>query len=328
MPPAPPAQMQPAAGSWNQMPRWMMIGGGLLIVVLCFGALAVGGIFLLSDKNEAAVPAANQEVAGLQATISAQEAAIAAQTMQQAQPTQQPTPQPQATPIAQETALPEAVNAEDQATASAPGVKVWFDTSTVQDFRIMSWEELWDEKPFDSGMVILEFKNPDGMVTILPLIEYADWLDDSKVFSDLTWAISNGDEEDLEVCIPIPLTPCDEQAFNLQVETLNFKNGNGIRSASAQIVNDVIAINNESMDYSFYGLTTDQRFYIIGNFELDHENLPENDWVFKLDDADIDIDAFDEIFANVYDELSRPNGYSPSLTSIDAVIKSLRVEAE
>lgn len=314
-PPAPPAQMQAAAGSWRQMPRWMLIGGGLLLVVLCFGTLAVGGFFLLKDK--AGVPAVNQEVADLQATISAQEAAIAAQTMQQA------------TPIAQDAApQPEAVSAGDQATASAPGVKVWFDTSTVQDFRIMSWEELWDEKPFDTGMVILEFKNPNGSVMILPLFEYADLLGDSEVFTDLAWAISNGDEEDLEVCIPIPLTPCDEQAFNIQVETLNFKNGSGIRSASAQIVNDVIAINNESMDYSFYGLTTNQRFYIVGNFELDHEYLPENDWVFKLDDADIDIDALDEISENAYDELSKAKGYTPSLTSIDAVIESLRVEAE
>ena len=177
------------------MPRWMMIGGGLLLVVLCFGALAVGGIFLLSDKNEAGVPAANQE------------AAIAAQQ-------------------------PEAVSAGNQATASAPGVKVWFDTSTVQNFRIMPWEELWDEKLFDSGMVILEFKNPNGIIMILPLIEYADLLGDSEVFSDLSWAISNGDEEDLEVCIPIPLTPCDDQVYNLQVEKLRFQNGSGIRSAS------------------------------------------------------------------------------------------------
>lgn len=309
MPPAPPVQMQPTAGNWNQMPRWMMIGGGLLLVVLCFGTLAVGGFFLLKDKNEAGVPAANQEVANLQATVSAQEAAIAAQQQEVA-------PQP------------EAVTAGDQATASAPGVKVWFDTSTMQDFRIMPWEELLDEKLFDSGMVILEFKNPNGIIMIFPLIEYADLLGDSEVFSDLSWAISNGDEEDLEVCIPIPLTPCDEQAFNIQVETLNFKNGSGIRSASAQFLNNVIAINNESMDYSFYGLTTNQRFYIVGNFELDHEYLPENDWVFRLDDADIDIDAFDEICENAYDELSKSNGYSPSLTSIDAVIKSLRVEAE
>ncbi len=158
---------------------------------------------------------------------------------------------------------------------------------------------------------------------ILPLIEYADWLGDSEVFTDLSWAISNGDEEDLELCIPIPLTPCDDQVYNLQVEKLRFQNGSGIRSASAEIINNTIALGNESMHYSFHGLTTDQRFYVSGLFELDHENLPENDWVFKLDDADIDIDAFDEIFANVYDELSKPNGYSPSLTSIDAVIEVL-----
>ena len=315
------------------MPRWMMIGGGLLLVVLCFGALAVGGIFLLSDKNEAGVPTANQEVAGLQATISAQEAAIAAQTMQQAQPTQQPTPQPtqqpQATPIAQETALPEAVNAGDQATASAPGVKVWFDTSTVQDFRIMSWEELWDEKPFDSGMVILEFKNPDGMVTILPLIEYADWLDDSKVFSDLTWAISNfaSTDFDLDVCIPSTETECDDQ-YNFQVKKLNFQNGSGLRSFSAEMRDVILALNNESMDYSFSGLTTDQRFYVVGYFDLDHEALPENDWVFNFLDDDIGINEFGEFLAVVYDDLSQTNGYTPSLESIDSVIESLRVEAE
>ena len=291
------------------MPRWMMIGGGLLLVVLCFGTLAVGGFFLLKDKDEADVPEANQEVAKLQATVSAQEAAIAAQQQEVA-------PQP------------EAVNVGDQATASAPGVKVWFDTNLMQEFRIVPPEELWDEKPVDSGLLALDFKNPDGAVLILPVAGYSDLVGDSEALSDLRQAISSGNKADLEACIPIPLTPCDQQIFNLQIETLNFKNGSGIRSASLKTENDAIALNNQSMKYSFYGLTTDQQFYITGVFELDHEYLPENDWVFKLGDADIDIDAFDEIFANVYDELSQANGYAPSLTSIDAVIKSLRVEAE
>ena len=297
------------------MPRWMMIGGGLLFVVLCFGSLAVGGFFLLRNKNGTDVPVANQEVASLQATVSAQEAAIVAQTSSQEQPAQQP----------------EAGSSGDQATAAAPGVKVWFDTNLMQEFRIVPPEELWDEKPVDSGLLALDFKNPDGAVLILPVAEYSDLVDlvsDSEVLADLSLAISNGNKADLESCIPIPLTPCDQQVFNLQIETLNFKNGSGIRSASAKIENNAIALNNESMQYSFYGLTTNQQFYITGLFELDHEYLPENDWVFKLGDADIDIDAFDEIFANVYNELSNPNGYTPSLTSIDAVIESLRVEAE
>ena len=194
----------------------------------------------------------------------------------------------------------------------------------------MPWEELWDEKTFDSGMLILEFKNPDGLIVILPLIEYADWLDDSEVFSDLTWAISNGDEEDLQSCIPIPLTPCDKQVYNLQVEKLRFQNGSGIRSVSAQIINNTIFLGNESMLYSFHGLTTDQRFYISGNFELDHENLPENDWVFNFLDDDIGINEFGEFFSQLFtDDLSQIKRVYPQPGQVlIPSSKSLRVEAE
>jgi len=292
-----PASREPA-------PRWLIIGGIVLLSVLCFGVLAVGGTLLLTNQNQNTQPAVSVEADGSPTTIPLENAAP---TLPQ---------EPPAGPADQ----------ADQPLASAVGVKAWLDTSLAAEYRVVPPQELGGEKSLEPLTLALETQNPTGMILILPVKEYSTLIGDSKAFEELQRAISFGADEDLEVCIPIPMTPCDEQVFNLQVKKLAFQNGTGIRAASAFIADNAIAFNNESMDYHFYGLTADQQFYIYAIYDLDHEYLPESDWVFKLDEADIDV--FDEVFANVYLQLTQTGGYSPGLASIDAVIQSLRVTGE
>jgi hypothetical protein len=306
----PPAQMPPKSGGLNKMPRWMLFGGIGLLIVICFGVVAVGGYLLVGGQNEAAAPAVDPGVASLQATVIAQQATVAAQSFSQDQPVQQQEAAPQT----------DAGNAADHATASAPGVKIWFDTSMMQSFRIVPPEELWDEKPYDSGMLIVDFENPDGSVMVFPAPEYSDWLGEMDVLDDLAQAIATADKEALSECIPIPLESCDRQAYNAQVGIQYFGNGSGIRSVSSHMYNDIFTFDNESILYQFYGLTTDQQFYVSVLFDIEHEDLPDDkSWIFGPDD---------EIDAEVINTLSNTDGYNPSLISIDLILTTLRVEAE
>lgn len=294
-------------------PRWLIAGGIVLLSGLCFGVFAVGGTLLLTNQNQNTQPAVSVEANGSPTAVPLEDAAPAL---------------PQEPPAGPQMAAPPSEQADqaDQPLASAVGVKAWLDTSLAAEYRVVPPQELGGEKSLEPLTLALETQNPTGMILILPVKEYSTLIGDSRAFEELQNAISFGADEDLEVCIPIPLTPCDEQVFNFQVEKLAFQNGTGIRAASAFIEDNAIAFNNESMDYHFYGLTADQQFYIYASYDLDHEYLPESDWVFKLGEADIDV--FDEVFANVHQQLTQTGGYSPGMASIDAVIQSLRVTGE
>lgn len=303
---APPESMQSAERGRDQIPHWMMIGGGLLLVVLCFGTLAVGGFFFFNDKNQAGIPAADSEVASLQATVAAQEAAVAGENAAQAQPAQQ-----------QESVL---INFGEQPIAEVPGIKVWIDKSLVGEYHAGLAE--------DFGALVLETKNPTGTITITPVEHFSAALPESdEIFNveDLSQSIVAPDMEAFSICLPVPGGSCDYPDLNPNVDILDFQNGRGIRAVSIW-TDDTIAFSNERLDYYFYGLTADKQFYIAAGYELDHSFLDGKDWVFKLNDSSVDVDTVDAAAESVIEVLSQPSGYTPELSSIDAVIRSLRVE--
>lgn len=299
-------QKQSILGNLDQLPRWMLFGGIGLLVVICFGMMAVGGHFLVGGKNRVAAPETNSESVILQATVFSQETTIADQNPSQ----EQSSPQ-------QESA---SVEMEIQPAAEAPRVKVWIDTNLMRGYQV--------EQEGDYGGLILQTTSPTGSIMIIPAASLSAALPDSdEIFNldDLAQSIAAPDMETFAICLPVPGGACEFLGFNPNVVILDFQSGSGIRAASIW-TDETIEYSNDRLDYYFYGLTADRQFYITAGFDLDHPFLEGKDWVFKENDPNFDIDDFDTITESVFVALSRPDGYEPELASIDAVIRSLRVE--
>lgn len=118
--------------------------------------------------------------------------------------------------------------------------------------------------------------------------------------------------------------------MNINVSYMDFQNGSGIRSVTVYAPQNTSGINNEAIDYYFNGLTDDGFFYVYAHFDLRHTALPEDEWNVP-DDVMVDMtgEKLKEFVTSYGDMLeSSASSYQPLLETLDAVVKSLRIELE
>jgi hypothetical protein len=115
--------------------------------------------------------------------------------------------------------------------------------------------------------------------------------------------------------------------FNADVQSLNFVNGNGIRYLT-QFDESPLPANNRELFYYFHGITNDGNYYVqvvlpiqapfLASDNNPNSPLPQNGIPFHGDQS---------YFSAIEQQLNAtpPNQFSPSLTSMDALVQSITV---
>lgn len=161
--------------------------------------------------------------------------------------------------------------------------------------------------------------------------EYSEILEDAAIqVSALEGYIS--DQNDLENAQELPFLPIwnAAQHFHSNVEFLQFKNGSGLRYLT-QYVQDMSPIINESLFYTFQGMSDDGTFYVSITMPVTHPDLPDR-WEDFFEDNDGNIEAYGESYQAYLEEAIKmldgtdDNMFTPSLQVLDDIVKSLTVE--
>jgi hypothetical protein len=137
---------------------------------------------------------------------------------------------------------------------------------------------------------------------------------------------------DLENAEELPFLPVwnAAQHFHSNAEFLQFKNGSGLRYLT-QYVQDMSPIINESLFYTFQGITGDGNFYISITMPVTHPDLPDR-WEDFFEDNDGNIEAYGESYQVYLEEAikmldgTEDKEFTPSLQMLDDIVKSLMVE--
>jgi hypothetical protein len=127
----------------------------------------------------------------------------------------------------------------------------------------------------------------------------------------------------------IPLLPPINAAQVLvaKPEYLDFQNGFGARFIS-YYSQGLEPITDEAIMYTFIGMTADGKYVVSAKFPIDTPVLPEIDY------TTLDYDAFAQSYLPYLEEtLGKLDGldaqaYTPDLTLLDNLIKSLRIGAD
>jgi hypothetical protein len=115
--------------------------------------------------------------------------------------------------------------------------------------------------------------------------------------------------------------------FNADVQSINFVNGNGIRYLT-QFDQSPLPVNNHELFYYFHGITNDGNYYVqvvlpiqapfLASDNNPNSPLPQNGIPFHGDQS---------YFSAIEQQLNTtpPNQFSPTLTSLDALVQSITV---
>lgn len=117
----------------------------------------------------------------------------------------------------------------------------------------------------------------------------------------------------------------DIQALHARVVFLDFQNGSGAAYLT-QSNQGPVKINNASLIYTFQGLTADGKFYVAAVLPVTHPNLPAAEQVYSDDPAILA--GFQAYLADTaaWLEQQPPASFTPSLSVLDDLIRSIRVE--
>jgi hypothetical protein len=122
------------------------------------------------------------------------------------------------------------------------------------------------------------------------------------------------------------------QVFHSNEQSLTFQNGTGIRFLT-QYAQAPYPVNNESLFYTFQGLTNDGAYYVSAILPINAAFLSADgnpDTSLPVDGAPFDWENFENTtqhFELVKQKLNAtdPNAFTPSLTNLDAMIQSMRI---
>lgn len=231
------------------------------------------------------------------------------------------------------------------------GVKFTYDTALAEDVALDIIEpELVDEEtaPFWEGhpgyreFFFVEFVEendfdpPQPRIRIYPtesmaeynMALYDQWvalssvLQDQSVYEADTVLVPSLNDE------PLPALPLRNaaQVFATQIRFIEFENGVGIRYIT-RYAQAPLGSDNRSIFYSFQGLTYDNAYYIVADFPISTDILPD-EWTPPASFDQAAIDALTSAEVVLYEALASLNGtqFTPSLGSLDDIIRSLEVK--
>jgi hypothetical protein len=125
----------------------------------------------------------------------------------------------------------------------------------------------------------------------------------------------------------LPFLPLinEVQALDVQVQYLDFKNGNGVRYLT-QFNQGMVPINNNELIYTFQGLTSDGKYYIAALLPVTIPDLPDNsDVSAKQAEGLVDYPGYISKLVTLLDQKSA-DSFTPDLEKLDGLIRSLEVK--
>jgi hypothetical protein len=156
--------------------------------------------------------------------------------------------------------------------------------------------------------------------------------DMAKVFDGLK-AILNSAGQPLPENLPFLPAFNAAQMFHSNEKVVQFQNGQGIRFLT-QYGQAPYPVNNNSLFYTFQGLTNDGMYYVSAVLPVNAAFLSEDgnpDTLLPTDGVPFDwenLENLDQHFELVKQKLSvtDPNLFSPSLTELDGLIRSIQIK--
>lgn len=177
---------------------------------------------------------------------------------------------------------------------------------------------------FGDAAPLLEFLQPrEPQILVYPVADYIELFPEAAEQVDALAALL--DDKPAAVEEPLPFLPLigAEETFHAQLSYLGFQNGEGVRYVTQR---DQFPgpVTNESIFYTFQGLTDDGQYYVAAFFPLEVEGLPAT-----FSDADLSVFQSEDILASYYESTvaeldSLPaQGFSLDLGNLDVVMQSI-----
>jgi hypothetical protein len=178
--------------------------------------------------------------------------------------------------------------------------------------------------PTGSGDIFL-----NGYLSVYPTAAFR--LIDSeagRVIDDLSTMLASRTIIINDRSLPYLPFPNAGQLFQSNIKIIDFKNGEGIRFIT-QHVQDLSPIVSEGLEYTFQGLTADERFYVSLNVPVSHPGVAKT-WEDFF--TDVDYNDFSDNF-NAYLERdleilnnSHDSDFEPSIELLDQLVESILVD--
>ena len=165
----------------------------------------------------------------------------------------------------------------------------------------------------------------EAEIMIYPVDEYARLNPDvGKIVGELRQVMTmQPDPASIDHLPFLPIWPA-AQYMQAQIRYLSFHNGTGMRYLT-QFGQDLYPVNNESMFYTYQGLTQDGQYYLAAVFPASHPALPPADSI-ELNQAFSD--NFEKYILDTESLLNtqEPDSYTPDLSLLDELIHSLEID--
>jgi len=165
----------------------------------------------------------------------------------------------------------------------------------------------------------------DPQIFVYPAQEYAS-LDESasEAIESLKFLLSTRNPEGVNPMPYLPLYPA-AQLFHFDVKYLEFTNGSGVRYLT-QFGQDISPINNESLFYTFQGLTDDGQYYIAAVLPVDHPKLPSDAILTSTEYQSLSEDYQGAIQDEINWLRNEANAsFTPDLSLLDNMVVSFRI---
>lgn len=169
-------------------------------------------------------------------------------------------------------------------------------------------------------------------IYVYPVHEYIQMVPDMGAVVDTLKAIINSPGAPLPDGLPFLPVFNAAQVFHSNEQVIQFQNGTGIRFLT-QYAQAAYPVNNNSLFYTFQGLTGDGMSYVsailpINAAFLSADGNPETP--LPVDGVPFDWENFENTpqhFELVTQKLNAtdPNAFNPSLTSLDTLIQSIQI---
>jgi hypothetical protein len=116
------------------------------------------------------------------------------------------------------------------------------------------------------------------------------------------------------------------QMMHSQVNTLDFKNGRGVRFLT-QFSQAILPVNNYDLIYTFQGLTGDGKYYVAAVLPVTHPSLPADEKVNSNLPPEFTSD-YPTYIANTAKVLNSvaANSFTPDLSRLDAMMSSIEIK--
>jgi len=171
--------------------------------------------------------------------------------------------------------------------------------------------------------VVDHFHTPT--ILVYPVDEYrAICPQAAEIIAELEQIIRTGSDAGISEVPFLPMWPA-AQIFASNLEFVDFQNGSGVRFLT-MYGQDMTPINNQSLFYTFQGLTDDGRYYVSAVLPVTHPEL--------RDDGSIDTwPSFEELQEYITEKSKWLNeqpttSFNPSLTDLDTMIATILVDRD